>query len=719
MFCSYGRQIFITLLSLAKFAFDFSISNRKFEIMNGTANNDTILGTNSHDLINGLEGNDLLDGLGGNDTLNGDEGNDTLYGGAGNDRLDAGTGNNYVDGGMGVDTLTLNYSTLTGSIAHRGDTPNYGKTSFGREKIHYHDNVEKVILTGTTFDDDISSSGRMDTLDGNSGSDNLSLIWFDQTDSLDVNVDLSNAGNQVTGISGMRVSNFETVDIVATGSGDDTISLTNTRPGSVYGGDGVDSLNADFSHLTQGINYFDVSAVESINIKGTKFDDTLNVSNLVDTLDGGAGQDLLYLDLRAESDDLDLQIDFHSSEAQIIANKVPLNISNFEQSNVTGGRGEDTISLNYSQLSGSISLSTTDSITYADYTTIPRDSAQVFSYDSDSYIHYQSNIENIGITGTNSDDTLIGGTGKDTIDGSRGNDQLEGGDGNDVLFGRSGDDTIDGGLGSDRLYVISNKNIVLTDTQVTGDGTDSFSNIEFANLYGNRRNNNIDARNSTQLRVFLKGEDGNDILRGGHKSDGIHGGNGDDTLIGGAGNDTLNGNAGDDRLSVFSNGNIALTDTQVTGDGTDTFSNIEFANLYGRGGDNNIDARNATNISTTIKGEGGNDTLLGSQMSDSIRGGNGSDFLSGSSGNDTLIGNSGADVFVLESAAGMDMIKDFEDGIDSFGLASLSFGDLSISNNQAGTAVLIADTSNNQVLATVNNVTAADITAQDFMSVNL
>ncbi|MEO0848737.1 MAG: hypothetical protein AAFY50_20230, partial [Cyanobacteria bacterium J06648_1] len=192
--------------------------------MNGTANNDALLGTNSHDLINGLEGNDLLDGLGGNDTLNGDEGNDTLYGGAGNDRLDAGTGNNYVDGGMGVDTLTLNYSTLTGSIAHRGHTPNYSKTSFGREKIHYHDNVEKVILTGTTFDDDISSSGRMDTLDGNSGSDNLSLIWFDQTDSLDVNVDLSNAGNQVTGISGMRVSNFETVDIVATGSGDDTIS---------------------------------------------------------------------------------------------------------------------------------------------------------------------------------------------------------------------------------------------------------------------------------------------------------------------------------------------------------------------------------------------------------------------------------------------------------------------------------------------------------------
>jgi len=190
-------------------------------------------------------------------------------------------------------------------------------------------------------------------------------------------------------------------------------------------------------------------------------------------------------------------------------------------------------------------------------------------------------------------------------------------------------------------------------------------------------------------------------------------------LAGTSGNDTLVGGAGSDRLLESGNVDFVLTDTSLTGLGVDSLDSIELANLYGRGGDNLIDATGANNIATVIKGDAGNNTLMGSQMSDSIFGGSGNDFLYGSSGDDTLIGNSGADVFVLESAAGMDTIQDFEDGIDSFGLTSLSFGDLSISNNQAGTGVLIADASNNQVLATVNNVTAAEIMAEDFMSMSI
>ncbi|MEM7591564.1 MAG: calcium-binding protein, partial [Cyanobacteria bacterium P01_A01_bin.83] len=86
-------------------------------------------------------------------------------------------------------------------------------------------------------------------------------------------------------------------------------------------------------------------------------------------------------------------------------------------------------------------------------------------------------------------------------------------------------------------------------------------------------------------------------------------------------------------------------------------------------------------------------------------------------GNDRLIGGGGRDVFALQANSGSDVIVDFNDGIDSFRLAnSLAFADLSISDDANSTAALIRDTSNgNQLLATVNGVSAVDLTAADFV----
>jgi len=64
------------------------------------------------------------------------------------------------------------------------------------------------------------------------------------------------------------------------------------------------------------------------------------------------------------------------------------------------------------------------------------------------------------ITGTESSETLVGGTGDDriyglngddTLDGGAGNDLLEGGNGNDMLIGGAGDDSLRGGVGDDVL----------------------------------------------------------------------------------------------------------------------------------------------------------------------------------------------------------------------------------------------------------------------------
>ncbi len=56
---------------------------------------------------------------------------------------------------------------------------------------------------------------------------------------------------------------------------------------------------------------------------------------------------------------------------------------------------------------------------------------------------------------------------------------------------------------------------------------------------------------------------------------------------------------------------------------------------------------------------------------------------------------------------------------DLFGLTnSLGFSDLNIINNLAQTATLIRDASNNnELLAIVENVSAVDITVDDFMTI--
>ena len=98
--------------------------------------------------------------------------------------------------------------------------------------------------------------------------------------------------------------------------------------------------------------------------------------------------------------------------------------------------------------------------------------------------------------GSNTDDTLLGGEGKDNLVGLNGNDALSAFQGKDWLYGDNGNDFLDGGEGRD----------------------------------------------------FLHGGNGDDELRGGKGKDDMYGENGNDLLIGGCGPDLLDGGRGDDVL---------------------------------------------------------------------------------------------------------------------------------------------------------------------------
>lgn len=218
--------------------------------------------------------------------------------------------------------------------------------------------------------------------------------------------------------------------------------------------------------------------------------------------------------------------------------------------------------------------------------------------------------------------TLRGNGGGDTLIGAGASDLLEGGDGDDVLFSHGGTDVIDGGVGNDTLNGGGDG-----DTLIGGAGDD--------NMAGGAGRDSLDAG------------DGNDRVMG-------QGSTGD-TLRGGAGDDTLDGGAGDDVLIDSANADFILTNTSMTGNGNDTVVDVERAILIGGSSSNLIDASaffSPGQTTVTLRGGGGNDTLigtagadalLGDRGADSLVGGDGHDKLNGASGRDTLLGGNGND----------------------------------------------------------------------------
>ena len=75
-----------------------------WNVINGTAGNDTLVGTNGNDLIFGLAGNDSISGGNGTDCLVGGDDSDTILGNNAGDVLLGGNGNDGLNGGNGVDT---------------------------------------------------------------------------------------------------------------------------------------------------------------------------------------------------------------------------------------------------------------------------------------------------------------------------------------------------------------------------------------------------------------------------------------------------------------------------------------------------------------------------------------------------------------------------------------------------------------------------------------
>ena len=597
----------------------------------GTAGDDTLAGT---------VGNDVLDGLAGNDTLSGGAGNDTLSGGPGTDRIaEQGDVNFTLTDtqltGLGTDRLTgIERATLTGGAgANRLDASAFTRGA--------------VILDGGAGDDTLIGPRAAATWHG--------CEW------LDYNAFTGGEGNDTltggAGVDGIR--EHGDVDFLLTAdqlTGRGTDRFTSMELAWLTGGAGANRLDA--AGFTGSHTVLDGQAGNDTLSGGVARDWVRAVGNVDFTLSDGQ--------LTGLGTDTLVRMDRAWLTGGAAANRLDASAFSGDLVVLDGRAGDDTLrgraaGRDRVRASGDTDFTLTD-------TRLTGNGTDTLSGIDEAH--------------------LIGGTGRNTLDVSAFTGTLtllEGGGGDDTLIGRT--------TGLDRVRARGDGGFTLTDTQLIGQGTDTLTAIDQAQLIGDGNADRLDAAAFTRGRVWLYGESGDDTLLGGSGADDLSGGAGDDAITGGdgidrvvgqgdtdftlsgggsdpgqlvgLGTDTLNGiedgylcggpgantlnvaaftgrlvilegqggndtligrTAGRDQVRAVGDADFILTDTQLTGLGTDTLTDIDGAVLRGYSGDNRFDASGFTRGAVDIDGGGGSDTLLGGTGADRLRGGSGAGY---------------------------------------------------------------------------------------------
>ena len=513
---------------------------------------DTLVGTAGDDTLRGYAGDDTLTGGAGDDTLIGGAGNDTLTGGAGDDTLTGGAGNDtFVFGpGFGNDTITdfnpdedtLDTSALEAlpgfempsAVRNGADTVlDFGAQGHLTLKGNVtNGNENDNTVDGTTRNDLIYGHGGDDTLNGGAGHDTLygdvdheSVTPGDDTLNGGAGDDTlyGGAGDDTLygGAGDDTLTGGEGDDTLTGGEGDDTFVF-----GPGFGNDTITDFNPDEDTLdtsalealagfempsavrqgadtvldfgVEGHLTFQNTGVGRVNayflrgddtIDGTAGDDTLNGYAGDDTLNGYAGDDTL-----TGGDGNDTLTGGDGSDTFIFRS----------------GFGRDVIT-DFNMDDDALDLGSLEDELYGD---------DFFQNGADAVLDFGSSIGHLTLKNTDAE-RVNGLLHSKPLSGSEDDDTLTGGAGRDFVNGKGGDDTIYGGPGRDALW--------------GGEGNDT--------IYGGQGNDQIDGQAGDDM---LYGGQGDDTLIGHAGDDALTGGTGDDTLVGGPGDDTLTGGAGDD-----------------------------------------------------------------------------------------------------------------------------------------------------------------------------
>jgi trimeric autotransporter adhesin len=560
-------------------------------------------------------------------TITGNEGNNTLDGFGGADRLIGGLGSDtYVVDNLGdavvEDTSGGIADTVQSSIAY----------TLGA-------NLENLRLTGS------------DNIDGGGNAVNNTIIGNDGNNSLD-----GSAGND----SLIGALGNDTYVVDSTG---DVVSET------VALGGGNDQVRS-FVNYTLGENVENLELLGALSVNGTgnalnntilgnSNDNVLDGLGGADTLSGGAGNDIYFVDAGdrvsegvGQGNDLvlstvsfslgdnleSLTLQPGAGDINGQGNSSNNTITGNEGNNLleggagvdilTGGAGNDTYTID---TAGDLAIET---LTLAQNGGIDR---------VESSVTYTlgANLDNLVLTGASD----INGTGNDL------NNAITGNDLNNVLDGGAGDDALVGNKGND-FYLVNSLGDTVTED--VGGGSDIVqssvaftlgNNVESLILIGT---SNIDGLGN-DLANTLTGNSGNNSLIGLAGNDTLTGNEGNDYLDGGTGIDNMTGGLGSDTYVVDDFGDIVTDegvgiDTVISGVSFTLVDNLENLTLTGSAV---VGIGNAS--SNIIIGDNIDNTLFGLEGNDTLSGNDGNDYIDGGGGDDAMSGGVGSDIFVVNT----------------------------------------------------------------------
>lgn len=677
-----------------------------------------VMGTAGDDSITGTAGNDFICGLGGNDTINALGGDDVIVPGAGNDGtrdvpVDAGPGQDLIDGGPGGDTPSIDEDVTEGNTG--GDTISYA----GRDApvgVRFHAGLPGYGGTNCQVSGDASAGGNTPLAncngqDGRPAGENDSYMGVENI----VGGEGSDAliggrqGNIINGGPGAIP------DVICGGEGDDAVDYSNaTAPLTVTLDSGLEpDVTGGVGSTTQSIRdtcagndeQFAADVKTSPNKDCQPNDGQAGENDCVgqdiERVLGGSGSDVLI----GSDPDAPVGDPLTRSVALVVGDNA-----------LDGGAGNDLLA-GQNGADTMIGGPGSDVVTYIGITTsdvlYPGKAEPVIATIDGvaddggatdvSNDPIASRNDNIGtdvesVVGGFGDDTLTGDGNRNTLRGGPGNDYLDGGGGDDIVAAGAGDDTLLGGAGDDDLLGKTGNDTLHGDAD-TGDET-TFGDV----LDGGPDNDTLDGGSGPDL---LIGDDGTDVAdyssatapvsstpddvdndgiggegdsvgsdiegaTGGSDNDTLFGNGDGGTLSGGSGNDTLNGGGGPDNLigglgldtADYSNRSAVTVNLSVAGGDGEPGENDDVAGdvervVGGSGNDTLVGNGAANNLlggagNDTLTGGGGFDFLSGGAGDDTLSSGDDSDVINGDDGNDTLGGDAGADT--LSGGAGDDQL---------------------------------------------------------------
>ena len=383
--------------------------------------------------LTGSTDDDLLLGGYGNDSISSDTGTDVILGYGGNDLINInGSGNKTIDGGVGTDSLSINYSGISGIsdfvITKSGD---YKVLTDSNGNTISFKNIETLTIAGITYVDiyqgrDSSGGGTVNNAPysdpanfkpcgagdmsclGSYNNNSISSAMYSRNDALVFLYPFADTSG----------SNFTIPSLAQSFGYDGSSALTIT--GTAYN-DTVSDRDSDINPGGYSISTY--AGIDVIDIDNSK---------AADTVDAGADNDFVFVTTASGKS-------FTSDTA------------------IKGGLGSDWLII-----SSAYSGGTNISINYT-----------INSSPTSGFENVLVSSGDDALTGDASNNILLGSGGADTINGLAGNDslygyhlmedgcsyggsndgsdKLYGGDGDDLLVGGAGDDLFDGGIGQDTL----------------------------------------------------------------------------------------------------------------------------------------------------------------------------------------------------------------------------------------------------------------------------